>query len=465
MPDVPRWENPGLVDAHGVIWKDGAYVVRGYFRSTYFGTPAPFLPIGSIWTVVGTTNYFYVGTQTKIYEKSTNITPWNDRSGAAYTTPVTGYWRWTVFDDLVIGTNYTDFPQASIIGSGSAFSALATVGTAPKARVIGVVGRHVVLGDLAVNGKNVIQWGRIDVATEWPTPGTADALAKQAGEQYLRSEFGAVTGIFGNDQYGIIIQERGITRMTYVGGDLVYQFDEYEFARGCLLPNAMVKEKDYVYFVSPSGFCRTNGIVVEDLGDGTFSSTMSSDFYSQTFLAYRHKFYAALDLQNSIIYFSVPDGTASGNQNKLYLYNTKDARMTTSSESVSSLVQTQASDSNVIAFGEDSILYKDVSDARELTYAAYMTTGYAELVKGGRVFCGGVTPISDVSSMQIAIAGANERSVLPVFSSYIAKNSRTGVCDCRIDARLMAVKINARVGSVGQKITGIQYQYTSTGVA
>jgi hypothetical protein len=83
-----------------------------------------------------------------------------------------------------------------------------------------------------------VQWSAIDDPQYWPTPGSDEAIASQSGNQMLNPTLGEVMGIFGNDQFGVIFQQGGVTRVTYVGGTTVFQFDEYEVGRGLLFPNS-----------------------------------------------------------------------------------------------------------------------------------------------------------------------------------------------------------------------------------
>ncbi len=71
---------------------------------------------------------------------------------------------------------------------------------APNARQIGVINRFLMLGDLDQGSGAVpyaVQWSSINEPTDWPTPGTSTARARQASEQFLQAEQGAVTAIAG----------------------------------------------------------------------------------------------------------------------------------------------------------------------------------------------------------------------------------------------------------------------------
>ena len=108
-----------------------------------------------------------------------------------------------------------------------AFTNLAIQGT-----TVGRVNEFIVLGQF--DNPYTVRWCAIGDATDWPTPATDDARSKQAGEQTFPVEYGIVTGIAGNDFYGYVFQEKAITKMTYVGGDVVFAFDTFEESRGCM---------------------------------------------------------------------------------------------------------------------------------------------------------------------------------------------------------------------------------------
>lgn len=119
-----------------------------------------------------------------------------------------------------------------------------------------------------------IQWSAINDGTDWPTPNTDDARAKQSGQQSFDPRWGWVTGIAGNEFFGYVLQENAITKMTYVGGDVVFTFDRFEEGRGCRALGQFVQADDQVFFRSDRGFHRLENDQIDDIGlgqvDGTF---------------------------------------------------------------------------------------------------------------------------------------------------------------------------------------------------
>jgi hypothetical protein len=337
LPDLPPFGNPGLTEAENVIPADTTY--NPYLPIAGVGTALAARPQGATAALDSSGNaFFYAGTATKLYVRAS--TAFTDKSGATtFTTASDGFWRFAQFDTTLVATNYADVPQAISVGSGGDFAVLAGTGTAPRARHVGVVNRFVVLGDTSdgTNGAvpNRLQWSAIDDATNWPTPGGATALSLQSGEQFLSADFGPVRSIVGGDQYGIVLQRSGVTRMTYIGGNVVFQFDTIEKNRGALFPNATVTVGRLVFFVASDGFYATDGVQVVPIGfnkvDNHFADSVDTD--------YLERMYGAVDFANKCIYWAYPSSSsASGLPNRVLIYNYEEKRWTRAEDEIEVLV-------------------------------------------------------------------------------------------------------------------------------
>lgn len=130
----------------------------------------------------------------------------------------------------------------------------------------------VVIGGLS-SDRYAIRWSAIGDGTDWPVPATDDARAKQAGTQTFPTEYGWVTAVAGNDFFGYVLQERGITKMTYVGGDTVFAFDTFEEDRGCERMGRMLKIDEKVFFQSDRGFHLLENDIITDIGYGIVDET------------------------------------------------------------------------------------------------------------------------------------------------------------------------------------------------
>ncbi len=445
LPDLPPHDNPGLVTASNVIWLDGAY--RGFKYVTNgvgvtFSLPAR--PQGGISVVSSAgTAYVYAGTGTTLYVRSG--ASFSSRTSGSYTTAAAGFWRFVQFDDYVIATNYGNVPQKLSIGSGSNFSDLAVTGTAPKARVAGVVGRHLVLGDLDDGSVKPysIRWCRIDDPTEWPVPNSTDALNKQAGEQLMPSKNGPVTGIVGNDQFGIVIQETGVSRMTYVAGDLVYQFDEIDGNHGSPFPNGIVQVGDLAYFLSNSGLCVTDGVSVKDLSAGKFSSYIGQLIQ----YGYKERVYGAYDVSRALIYWILPgSGAVSGRPNKVLVYNLKDDRATIADDQCEVLFQWKSAD-GFTRSQELAQLYTFDSTYKLSSFSGSgpvgtIETGEFEPNPGLHTFISGVKPIINRDlAIGVSLGYRSSFGTAVTYTSAVAPTSRTGFADFRVEARYFSARI------------------------
>ena len=139
--------------------------------------------------------------------------------------------------------------------------------TTPNAFTCATVRDFVVVGGLSTD-LYAVQWCAIGDPTDWPTPATDDARAKQSGKQSFPNRFGYVTAIAGNDFYGYVFQERAVTKMTYVGSETVFAFDTFEEGRGCAEYNRIARVDDVVFFESEFGRHMLQNDQIIDIGFG-----------------------------------------------------------------------------------------------------------------------------------------------------------------------------------------------------
>ncbi len=140
----------------------------------------------------------------------------------------------------------------------------------------GTINQFVLIGNYQDSSawlRNTLRWCAIGDVTSWPTPDTAAARAVQAGAETLDSKHGWITGITGNDFFGYVFQERAVTKVTYVGGDVVFTFDTFEEDRGLIRPGRKVQVDDAVFFESSRGFHVLQNDVITDIGYGKVDDT------------------------------------------------------------------------------------------------------------------------------------------------------------------------------------------------
>jgi hypothetical protein len=249
----------------------------------------------------------------KLYRLSGST--WGDVSGATYATVSDDVWEFAQFGTNILATNYTDHIQGAAIGSGN-FADWFTSTNKPKARHMDVIRDQLVLGNTSDSVDGVkparVWWSAIDNSLDMDP-----AAATQADYQDL-PDGGWVQRVIGGVEYGLILQETAIRRMTYVGSPLVYQFDAIDRSRGTPIPNSAIAYGRNVFFISDDGFFVNNGATSEPIGDEKVDRT----FWAQFGISYAARVSAAVDPVNKLVMWAFPGtGHTLGAPNKIYMFH------------------------------------------------------------------------------------------------------------------------------------------------
>ena len=251
LPDQPEIGNPGLIVA-----KNCRPSAIGYASMDMLSPYADALsarPTGGFSSrapngdVVG-----FCGTAGNLYRQ--RLASWDDATqsgGYVSTSP----WAFAQFGKRAIAVSAGVDPQAydTTLIAPLPFADLG--GSPPQARTIAVVRDHVVLGNLKVGTNefpNDVQWSGFNNAETW-TP----SLATQADRQEVFGG-GYVARVIGGE-YGLVLCESAIFRMTYADPSIIFQFDQVELGRGCSAPESVVKIGSRVYYLSQDGFYMFDG--------------------------------------------------------------------------------------------------------------------------------------------------------------------------------------------------------------
>lgn len=285
-PDKPPFLSTGLQQAVNVYQGAIGYRPVGQFQSA--SAPLTSAPLGAASFVSG---LVMCGTASNLYRLD----------GTSWTSLESGYsatkWRFVQFGSIAIATNGTD-PIQKINLTSYATADLA--GPPPRAELITVVKDFVLCG--VVGGvRNKVQWSAINNAEGW-TVGL-----DQCDYQILPTG-GDVTGLLGGE-YGIILQRGRVSRMTYVGNNLVFQFDELSNNVGCRSANSVVQAGSIGAWLSDTGFQMWDGATIRPIGHERVDRTFAS-LYAQADLA---NMSTAVDLKNTLFVWTMPE--------RSFLYN------------------------------------------------------------------------------------------------------------------------------------------------
>ena len=176
-----------------------------------------------------------------------------------------------------------------------------------------VVRDHLVLANVTdADGVNPwrVRWSEFNDPLSW-TPGT-----NQADFQDLKRD-GYITAFQGGD-YGLIWQERAITRMDYVGPPVIFDFNRVEREQGTIIPGSVIQFQNQFAYLGQDGFFIFDGQRSIPIGDGKVDDT----FYRNLDQSSAQNVSGAVDSINQILLWAVPMiGNTDGIPNEVWMYN------------------------------------------------------------------------------------------------------------------------------------------------
>lgn len=237
----------------------------------------------------GGTSVFAASTS-KLYKLNGTTLTFDDVSGTTYSS--IEKFRFTQFGNRLIAASENNTLQGYDLNSSTTFSNLAV--DAPKTKYVTVVRDFVVTGYQTAYPFRV-QWSGINNETTWTASGTT-----QADYQDI-PDGGIVQGITGGE-FGLVLLERGVVRMSYVGTPLIFQFDNISRNLGCYEPNSVIQYQGVTYFLGDDGFYACNGQQIEPIG----AEKINRYFFSSLKETDIAKMSTALDPSKSLVIWGYP---------------------------------------------------------------------------------------------------------------------------------------------------------------
>lgn len=480
LPDQPDYKNPGLTTAQNVIAS-----ARGY-------NPFPG-PNGTGDTVTGAVrgaSMFFDASGNAVYVGGTVNSLFVRQLGTISTTAAStlgsgDFWRFARFNSFLVAVSSTNNPQyLTDLSSDTTWSALP--GSPPKARVVGVIGRHLMLGDLEGN-RTRVQWS----AYNDPTATWEYNKRKQSGFFDFPASKGNVTGFADADVAPVTFQERAVWRFTPVGGATIFRRDAVSEAIGCIAPGSIVTRGQDRYFLSQEGFHVTNGAGLQDI-----SNQRVFDFFIQsaepTTLQDTH---GVWDIKNSVIRWAYKSKFGGGDFDAQLLYNYKVNRWTSASTRVLYLTAGQQDavtfDNLTTQFGDvDSITgYTSWDDPAllgqgnivgawcasgsnsELCFYngdnlnAFLVTGDFQPAPGRRSMVTGARPLCENISgtSTVAIGGRSQTPGAPITFTGKTAAGADGFSPQRLDAAFFRVQHVEPPSAQWDKASGVQVRFRVSG--
>jgi hypothetical protein len=175
-------------------------------------------------------------------------------SGTTYSSSYA--WKFSQFGNTLIAANGGNTLQAYDLTTTGNFAALNS--GAPAAKFVTVVRDFVVTGWQPDNNARV-QWSGINDPTTWSSSGVTQSDFQDVPDG------GQIQGITGGE-FGLVLLERSLFRMSYIGSPLVFQFDNISRNLGCYEPNSVIQWQGVTYFLGDDGFYACDGQNVVGIG-------------------------------------------------------------------------------------------------------------------------------------------------------------------------------------------------------
>lgn len=239
----------------------------------------------------GTTKIF-AGSSTLLFLLDSSDLSLDDVSATTSGYTQANRWFFTQFGNNVIAANGKDKLQYYDMTTTGTFEELSS--GAPTAKFVTVV-RDFVVSANENSHPNRVQWSGINDPTTWTSSGVTQSDFQDVPDG------GIVMGITGGE-FGLVLMEQAIFRMSYVGTPLVFQFDNIARNRGCYESNSVVQWQGITYFLSDDGFYACDGQKVIPIG----AEKVNRFFFSDLVEAEIESMSAAIDPVRNLIMWGYP---------------------------------------------------------------------------------------------------------------------------------------------------------------
>jgi hypothetical protein len=198
-------------------------------------------------------------------------------------------WNFIQFGNTILAANDENKVQAYTIGSSPYFGDVSP--NAPVARYITTVRDFVVCANLdSGTNANKVQWSDINDESDWVSGATSQS------DFQIVADGGNINGITGGE-FGLILLERAIVRMTYIGSPFFFQFDTIARGIGCVEGSSVAQYLNITYFLSDDGFYSCDGSTVTAIG----TQKVDKWFYENANPSLLNEMSASADPVNKII--------------------------------------------------------------------------------------------------------------------------------------------------------------------
>jgi hypothetical protein len=236
----------------------------------------------------------------------------------------------------------------------------------------------------------------------------------------------------------------------------VFQFDTISKTHGAYFRNASIFVNGVLYFVGARGFCVTDGVQVQSIGDGK----VDRYFLDRVSFSNSERMHGAHDPRRKLLLWCVPTTTSTGGQpNLLLIYNYEEKRWARSDQVSEVLFTPPAALPQLGPHGFDS--GNRVSTFTGTPGTAILTTAEMEPNPAGFAEEFVIKPLIDQAAVTIAMGTRDDRTSAVSFTAEQTANARSGVANFRKAARYHRAR--ATVTGTFNAAQGIEYGVNAAG--
>lgn len=427
----------------------------------------------------GGTVHNFAATQKNLWKQNGSTWTRVTKASTNYNTATDGFWRFTEYGQRIIATNYADTPQSFVVGTSTAFANLST--SVPKMKNIATLNNFVVgvnINDGTIRPERV-QWSARGAPTDFVSSATT-----LSGYFDLSGAGGFNQSIVTTKDYGVIIRDRALVRMEFVGSPQIFQFTQAEVNRGTICLNSVATDGVNIYYLDDNGFFMFDGLKSYPIGD----KKIDRYFFSRLNNNYIDRIKAAVDPVNKFIAWGAPSNNSSGNIDFIMMYFWNENRWAQADESLDTLATMYTSgltleqlsalypsietvpfsfDSRVWAGGNRTL--GGFSTAHKIGFfegsnkQAVLETTETAINPGGRTYVSAVLPLTDSTAIYARVKSRKNQYGNVTISSSATFSTQTNEIPFRVDDRYHRVEMTIAANSTWELAQGVQFRAKPTG--